>query len=179
MYPHAYEGARTHTHTCTIREVGTHTRPHVYYQGGTYAHTRVLRVLSARMLTPLQCRPTCTTVDHYSTSVLYCSVMIDCLYVKYGRTDGGGGQQARACQGTSALVLPLILREFCNYQSAIQARVEVALSTPTCQIRLWPSVLDRYPVPRRGVEASNLSRVLGCFPRSCSITLPGPVHRYR
>ena len=40
-----------------------------------------------------------------------------------------------------------------------RARVEDMRSTPTSRIRFRPSVLDRYPVPLRGVEASNRSRM--------------------
>ena len=40
-----------------------------------------------------------------------------------------------------------------------RTRVEDTRSTPTSRIRLRLSVLDRYPVPLRGVEASNRSRV--------------------
>ena len=37
-------------------------------------------------------------------------------------------------------------------------------STPTSRIRLCPSVLDRHPVPLRGVEASSRSRVHASSP---------------
>ena len=40
-----------------------------------------------------------------------------------------------------------------------RALVEDTRSAPTSRIHLRPSVLDRYPVPLRGVEASNRSRV--------------------
>ena len=39
-------------------------------------------------------------------------------------------------------------------------------STPTSRIRLRPSALDRHPVPLRGVEASNRSRVHASSPIS-------------
>ena len=86
--------------------------------------------------------------------------MIDCLYIKYELTDGGGGRQARTCQGTSALVLPAYSKATpFSYLDRHSAQVEDARGTPTSRIRLHPSVPDRYPVPLRGVEASNRSRV--------------------
>ena len=55
---------------------------------------------------------------------------------------------------------PLILRQLPLVTlDRHRARVEDSRSTPTSRIRLRPSLLHRYPVPLRGVEASNRSRV--------------------
>ena len=55
---------------------------------------------------------------------------------------------------------PLILRRLpLATLDRHRAWVEDTRSTPTSRIRLRPLVLDRYPVPLRGFEASNRSRV--------------------
>ena len=89
------------------------------------------------------------------------------MYIKYERTDGGGERQVRTCQGPSTLVL-------LTYSMVValvtlerhRVRVEDARSTLTSQICLRPSVLDRHPVPLRGVEGSNRSRVCVSSPTS-------------
>ena len=55
---------------------------------------------------------------------------------------------------------PLILRQLPLVTlDRHRALVEDTRSTPTSRIHLRPSVLDRYLVPLRGLEASNRSRV--------------------
>ena len=85
------------------------------------------------------------------------------MYIKYERTDGRGDDKPGLVKEPPPWSARLFSGTSVSYLRAVP-RVGRGRSTPTSRIRLRPSVLDRHPVPLRGVEALNRSRVQASSP---------------
>ena len=85
------------------------------------------------------------------------------MYITYERTDGGGDDKHGLVKKPPPWSARLLSSTSVSYLRAAP-RAGRGCSTPTSRIRLRPSVLDRHPVPLRGVEASNRSRVHASSP---------------